>query len=261
MTDNSKTIASFFIEILRNMDNNLNFLFRDLISNFKISTFVFLILISFIYGIIHSIGPGHGKSLVASFFLKEKHPLKKSLILSVIISVIHTGSAVVLSFLLFFVLTSIKGMFRIKMQSYFMAASGLLILIIGILFLFLKIFRKNPKNNIEEKHSKNGNLILIGVSAGIVPCPASLMIMLLALSKNIICIGLTSVLSISLGMFFLLTIIGVISIKSRDGIIFFSDKTLKKSKLISIILEYFSIVLIIIIGLGMSLNFILSFIR
>jgi hypothetical protein len=28
---------------------------------------------------VHSLGPGHGKSLVASFFMKEKHPQRKSL--------------------------------------------------------------------------------------------------------------------------------------------------------------------------------------
>ena len=61
-------ISSIFLGILRNMDNIINETIRNLITNFKFSTLIMLALISFIYGILHSIGPGHGKTLVASFF-------------------------------------------------------------------------------------------------------------------------------------------------------------------------------------------------
>ncbi len=193
-------IGYMFLEILRNMDNIINETIRNLISNFKFSTLIILILISFIYGILHSIGPGHGKTLVASFFRKEKHPCRKSLILAGIVSIIHTGSAIILSFLLYFILTGIKGMFRIKMQSYFIAVNGILILIIGVFFLFLKILHKDEANI--KNSAKSRNLMLIGFSAGIVPCPVALMIMLLTISKNITLIGLASVISISIGMFF-----------------------------------------------------------
>ena len=250
-------ISSIFLGILRNMDNIINETIRNLITNFKFSTLIMLALISFIYGILHSIGPGHGKTLVASFFLKEKHPLQKSLLLASIVSVIHTGSAVVLSFLLCFILTGIKGMFRIKMQSHFMAVSGILITVIGIFFLFLKILQKEET----KTSTKNKNLFLIGFSAGIVPCPVALMIMLLAISRNITIIGLVSVISISIGMFFLLTIIGLISIKSRDGILLTLSRITKKSEIVSMIIEYISIILIILIGIGMSLKILLTIIK
>ena len=259
MIQHNNSIIPLFLEILRSMDNIINETIRNLISNFNILTLIILFFISFLYGILHSIGPGHGKTLIASFFLKEKHPLKKSLLLSGIVSIIHSGSAIILSFLLYFVLTGIKGMFKIKLQSYFMATSGILIIIIGILFLILKIFHKDEINS--KSLPKNRNLILIGLSAGIVPCPVALMIMLLTISKNIIFIGLLSVFSISMGMFFLLTIIGLISIKSRDGIIFVSGKITKNNEIISTVIEYMSIIFIILIGIGMSLNIILSLVR
>lgn len=259
-------IISFFLGILRSMDNIINETIRVLVGDFKISALVILLAVAFIYGILHSIGPGHGKTLVASFFLKEKHPLRKSLILAAIISAIHSGSAIILSFLLYFVLTGIRGMFKIQLQSYFMAVSGIFIVVIGVLFLILKIVKKDhakldekvKDENIKNDKRKNRNLILIGISAGIVPCPAALMLMLFTLSQGKIYIGLLAVLSISLGMFFLLTIIGLISIKSRDGILFVSGKLTKKTETISTVLEFVSIGLIILIGLSMSSGIILN---
>jgi nickel/cobalt transporter (NicO) family protein len=185
--------------------------------------------------------------------------LRKSLTLAAIISIIHSGSAVILSFLLYFVLTGIKGMMQIRMQGYFMGISGIFIILIGLLFLLLKIFDKDKIDS--SNRSAGKNLILIGFSAGIVPCPAALMIMLFTISNNLVTVGLASVISISTGMFFLLTLIGIISIKSRDGIITASGKITKNSEIVSAVIEYVSIILIILIGISMSLNMILNLIK
>ncbi len=250
---------SFFMNYLRVADNMINELIREFTTDFKLSSLLLLSLISFLYGVAHSIGPGHGKSLVATFFLKEKHPVVRSVVLSFIISVIHTGSALVLSFLLFYVLTGIKGMFRIKLQSYFMTASGLMILALGILFFIFKLIGHNHEDSNADNtyKSSNGikNIVLVGISAGIVPCPASLMIMLFALSNNIIVIGLFSVLSISLGMFVLLSVIGAITIYSRNAFVTLSGKFQKNTEKIASIIEYISIMMIICIGFFMSSGF------
>ncbi len=245
---------SFFIEILRFMDNILNEKLRDLIDNFNIVTLLLLILISFLYGIFHSAGPGHGKSLVVSLFLKEKHPIEKSLILSALISIIHTGSAIILALLFYFVFTGVKGMFQIKVQSYFIVASGVLITVVGLIFLTFKIFGKDS----EKRSVKDRNLLLIGISAGIIPCPAALMISLLTLSKGIFIIGFISVVSISLGMFSLLSLIGFLSIKGRNSILLLSDEGLKRGEIFSTVIEYISILLIILIGVLMFSSILLK---
>ncbi len=248
MEEKIPELRNIFIEILRWSDDNINELIRGLISGFNLSSLFILIGLSFLYGILHSIGPGHGKSLVASFFLKEKRPLRKSLVLSMIISIIHTGSAIILSFLLFFVLTGIKGMFRIKLQSYFMIASGILIIVAGTFFLIFKIFCKEKDG--EDKNLDDKNLLLIGISAGIVPCPVALMIMFLTLSKKAFFIGLLSVSFISFGMFVLLSLIGIASSKLRDGILSVSSRFIKKGETVAVIIEYVSILLIIFIGIS-----------
>lgn len=247
-----------FRDIIIEYDMKIRDLIFGLTESFDILTFSILLSIAFIYGLLHSLGPGHGKGIIASFFLKEKHPLKKSVILAGIVSATHTGAAIILSFLIYFILTGIRGMMRLQMNSYFYTASGLAILLVGIVFLLFKVFHKKH-SNIPANNTKS--LIIVGLTAGMVPCPVSLTIMLLALQNNLILPGLITVISISLGMFVLLLTIGLISIKSRDGILFLSDKTVKKTEVISSALEYISIFLIISIGSVMSYSFIAGFIK
>ncbi len=243
------TLGEIFVDLLRRFDQIINSTLREIVSDFSFSTLLLLFGVSFVYGIIHSIGPGHGKALIASYFLKEKHKLGNSLLLSAIVSFVHTGAAIILSFLLFYVLTGIRGMFRVQLQSYFIFASGLMITIIGLLFLALKVFYRK-KEEASQRWSKR-NFILVGVAAGVIPCPVSSMIMMLTITHRAAYIGLISVFSISLGMFTVLSLVGLISIASRSGILTASEKVFKKTELVSKIIEYLSILFVILLGLSM----------
>ncbi|HOO70139.1 MAG TPA: hypothetical protein PK926_00135 [Spirochaetota bacterium] len=61
-------------------------------SHAEIMLFVFF---SFLYGIIHSLGPGHGKSLISSYFLTEEARIRKALVAGPMIALLHGMSAVV----------------------------------------------------------------------------------------------------------------------------------------------------------------------
>jgi len=45
------------------------------------STVLLILLIAFIYGVIHAIGPGHGKFVVFSYFLSDDADIKKGVLL------------------------------------------------------------------------------------------------------------------------------------------------------------------------------------
>ncbi|MCG8571282.1 MAG: hypothetical protein MJB14_14195 [Spirochaetes bacterium] len=248
------SLQSAFVKLLRTFDRQLNTLIRTIMKDFSYPLLFSLLGISFIYGIIHSAGPGHGKTLIASFFLKEKHPMSRSLLLGAIVSLVHTGSALIISVLMSFVLTGLRGIFRIKMQSYFILASGICITFIGLLFLILKIIHKDHPHI--KENSKN--IWLIGFTAGMVPCPVAMMIMLLAFSKNAFWVGLLSIIAISAGMFCLLAFIGVVIIFARKGILSVAGKLINQTEKISIIIEYISIFFIIAIGLMMTLTILIK---
>lgn len=255
MPEITSTLGERFVGLLRHFDQIINTTLREIVTDFSFSTLLVLFGVSFVYGILHSIGPGHGKALIASYFLKEKHKSVKSLLLSAVVSFIHTGAAVILAFLLFYVLTGIRGMFRIQLQSYFIFASGIMITLIGFLFLVLRIFYGGKKKT-EQKWEKR-NFYLVGISAGIIPCPVSSMIMMLTIAHGVVYVGLISVFSISLGMFTVLSLVGMISIASRTGILTASEKVFNKTELVSKIIEYLSIIFVIILGLSMVSSFLI----
>jgi len=242
----------YFVTLLKEFNQSINHTIRDLVTDFTIEALLLLIGISFLYGLIHTAGPGHGKLLVTSFFTKEKHPLRKVFTLAGTISVVHSGFAVVLSLLIFYVFTGVRGMFKIKMQSYFIIASGILILTIGLLFLILKILKKDDLDF--KFFGKSRNVFLVGLAAGIVPCPAALMIMLLTLSKDAVVLGLISVAAISIGMFLLLSLVGYLSLRSRQGILTIAEGKIRRVEKISVVIEYLSIILIIAIGTSMVVS-------
>jgi nickel/cobalt transporter (NicO) family protein len=238
----------FFTDILRNADQLVNRLLRAQVNDLSTMSLLLLMGASFLYGVVHSLGPGHGKLLITTYFVKDRHPLRNAVVLSGLVSLIHSGVSVLLALILFFILTGIRGFFQIRLQNYFITASGILILIIGLVFLILALRTRHSKQSTPSP--RKSNLFLVGLSAGIVPCPAALMIMLFSLSRGITGTGIAAVISISVGMFALLSVVGILSIKTRSVMVTaFGARGFGEHA--SIILEYIAIGGIILIGLFM----------
>ena len=50
---------------------------------------ILLLMVSFIYGVIHSIGPGHGKALAFSYFSSQKSSFFEAFVISLVTAFIH----------------------------------------------------------------------------------------------------------------------------------------------------------------------------
>ncbi|MEE8591157.1 MAG: hypothetical protein V3T35_07535, partial [Spirochaetia bacterium] len=99
-----------------------------------------LIGISFFYGVVHALGPGHGKSIAASYFLSTEVPLTRGLLMGGLIALLHAGSAIIVVLTLYLVLrhsylSSLENVNRvIRIVSHTLIAS------IG-LFMFIAAIR------------------------------------------------------------------------------------------------------------------------
>lgn len=254
-TNNEKfSIYEKYISIQKEGQHLIYRSIRSLKTDFKFLNFLLLFLITMGFGFLHSLGPGHGKALVAAYFLKRKTSDISVVNLSLIISMVHSGSAIFLAVLLSTILSSIKGIARIKMQGYFSFGSGILVVLVGTWFLISKI-RGKEIGNINENVNIKRQSWLVGISAGIVPCPLALMIMLITIPAQIVWIGITSVIGISIGMFLLLFIVGELSMRSRNKVVQIFEKDSSKVTVISEVLSYISISAIIVLGLGITLFF------
>lgn len=94
-----------------------------------------LVSLSFFYGVVHAVGPGHGKAVISSYVLANERTVRRGIVLSFLAAVVQALSAIVLVTLLAIILNA-AGL-RIKDTiGELETASYALIALIGAWMLF-----------------------------------------------------------------------------------------------------------------------------
>ncbi|MBT6993864.1 MAG: hypothetical protein HN952_02805 [Candidatus Cloacimonetes bacterium] len=234
-----KELKSTLTTLLKNLSNSFNFKY-----------FIILIAISTAFGIIHAIGPGHGKMIVGSYFLKEKSTPIKAIKIGCTIAITHSGLAIFLGIIFGIFVKSMKMHGRIDIQNYIGIVGGILITFLGIYYLWQKISNASHLHKI----SSGNNEMLLGIFSGLIPCPISMTIILFSLYFNVFLYGFISVIFFSVGMAFTISLIGIMIIKSRN---FISQIPVKNKRKIDNLQNIFGIVTsisIIIIGISLIVS-------
>lgn len=188
------------------------------------------LLICFMYGMLHALGPGHGKSIVVGYFLARKGKWKHGVALGAGITFTHTLSAVMLLFVLYGILkAAVFPSFELGRQGIEKVSYGLVcftgLLLIGIavhdLVKLLRIRRTGENETGEVAVSKNTSWKeLIGVAAvtGIVPCPAVALIVLFCLLNSMVALALASAGAVCVGMTLTNMLFGIGAIALKKGV-------------------------------------------
>ena len=139
------------------------------------------ISIAALFGLVHAFMPGHGKTVLVSYFLGRPSKVVAGLGASIILVLTHVGSAVVLVLTGFIVIRgTIGGAGR---APKFETASAPFIVLIGIWLLY---------NAVRHRHNNNPTTDgrVLAFVTGLVPCPLTTFIMVYAVSNGIIVAGL-----------------------------------------------------------------------
>jgi len=111
---------------------------------------LFLIAISFIYGILHAIGPGHGKAVISSYLIANDETLKRGIVLSFASSLLQALSAIIIVVAVFYFLP-----IRWTTAAYWLTtASFALVTFLGLWMLIKttpRLFSRKLRNNISAK--------------------------------------------------------------------------------------------------------------
>jgi len=223
-----------------------------------------LILFAFSYGLLHAAGPGHGKTLVASYLISHRHPFQKALIMSFFIGVVHVFSAFILTAGMLLVLNLV---FSAAMQQATLIltrlSGGLIILIAGYLAI-LKIRAYSASTSHQHSVAAAGfpltmsetvsctcaacrptshtTDIMMVMTAGIVPCPGTVTVFLFAISLQLYLVGFLAATAMSLGMGVVIFGVSFFSITMRDHLV-------QRFSRYVYMLEYAAIVIILILGI------------
>ena len=228
-----------------------------------------LLLFAFLYGIIHALGPGHGKTLVSSYFLGNKRSYTKAAFVSLAIGVVHTFSAFILTLGVYFMLDHLLSQVLHDVIRYTTVVSALIIIAIALWQLFKKIrayrsqpslrFNAAPSGGFSLLHSKAGmahqhscscracridnNTTDFGliISAGIIPCPGTVTLFIFALSLGLYGVGFFAALAMSLGMSLVIFASAAFTLSLQR----YSTQRFKK---LAPVLEFGSLAIILVLG-------------
>ncbi|WP_173366580.1 MULTISPECIES: nickel/cobalt transporter [unclassified Fibrobacter] len=184
--------------------------------------------ICFIYGMLHALGPGHGKSIVVGYFIARRGRWRQGVALGAGITVTHTMSAVLLLFILYAIFKATvftafeTGRIGIEKASYaLIMLTGILLVVLGI-----RDFFKQQKKEHEETPSEAAlpptarwrEIIGVAAITGIVPCPAVALIVLFCLLNSMVALSLLGALVICIGMTITNITFGIAAVALRKGI-------------------------------------------
>lgn len=169
---------------------------------------IFIFALAFGYGVIHALGPGHGKALVAGYLLAN--PTKRGHVFQIgfLIALIHACSALcVTAAAMYVVKTSTMRLFGDVNPPLFQI-SGALILMMGAWLLYDVWQSKRIQTESIRPHKSRFGVI---VSAGIVPCPGVITLNFFAITLGHLAIGFIASLFMSIGMGLSISLAGLLA--------------------------------------------------
>jgi ABC-type nickel/cobalt efflux system permease component RcnA len=176
-------------------------------------TVLLLAFFSFLYGMIHAAGPGHGKVFIGSYMIAGKSRFIDAVKAAITIVAAHTLSAgiLIVAFLIFFGMATMES--TAVAEGRLQLVSAGLICLVGVYLLVrgvLSALRKDPGLNATPGARKDRGLFALALSVGLIPCPGVMLIMLFAINLGMIPAGILAVLSMASGMFVTITLIGAL---------------------------------------------------
>ena len=209
----------------QNMQMRVSALFTTTMTNIRdrqsIMPFLVGLLIAFLYGAVHTLGPGHGKAVVISYFVGEGGSLGRGVRFGTQIAVCHVLTSVLVAVLADFAVRQTTGSspasFRIiRLLSYASIA------VIGGFMLFGAIRGACQHSHLPHEHGcschvhhAKGAGGLLSMAIGAVPCTGALMVLLYGLANDLLSTSVLMVFAISLGMAITLSAIGIAAILGR----------------------------------------------
>jgi nickel/cobalt exporter len=192
-----------------------------------------LLLLAGVFGAVHALTPGHGKTLVAAYLVGEQGTVWHALLLGLMTTLAHTGAVFLLA-VLFLLAPKTAGVV------YFLQGlvGGLLIAGLGLWLLLRRLggqpdhfhFGGHHHHHHDHTHADHHHgpvlppgetvrwwhLALLGLQGGMVPCVDAVILLCLAISAQRLWLGLPLLLAFSAGLAGVLVVLGVGVVYARN---------------------------------------------
>jgi ABC-type nickel/cobalt efflux system permease component RcnA len=198
---------------------------------------VLLLLAAFGWGAVHALSPGHGKAMVAAYLVGTRGSTRDAILLGATVTVTHTAGVVALGVV---ALGLSAWVLPEQLYPWLTLVSGLLVVGVGVAVLRGRLAGFGHRHDHDHDHghhhhgggahghhhggeehshdyplgdssrrSRTRSLIALGASAGLIPCPSALVVLLGAVAQHRIGLGLVLIVAFSAGLAATLTALGI----------------------------------------------------
>lgn len=198
--------------------------------------------LAFIFGAVHALTPGHGKTLVTAYLVGSKATPLQAIFLSMVTTLTHTITIFILGFLVLF-----ASQYVLPEQLYLVLSllSGITICTIGCWRLESYFNDSEPHHHHHlDTETTSNSPIALGVAGGLIPCSEALILLLGAVAIHQAMYGILLVSAFSLGLALVLAIVGLIAVYCRQWL-----EVLPQSKFLQTYMPLVSAIVIAIFGL------------
>ena len=183
---------------------------------------------AFVWGALHALSPGHGKTMVAGYLVGSRGRPKDAALLGLTVTITHTSAVFALGLI---TLAASAYVLPEDLYPWLGVASGAMVIAIGLWAIWTRLrrwraMRAEHDHGHHHMHAHGGHshthshaapgapittrsLIALGVSGGIVPCPSALVVLVAAISQHRLGLGLVLILAFSIGLAATLTAVGL----------------------------------------------------
>jgi ABC-type nickel/cobalt efflux system permease component RcnA len=169
-----------------------------------------LLAAAFGWGAVHALSPGHGKAMVAAYLVGTRGTARHALALGLTVTVTHTIGVFALG-----VVTLGLSAWIVPEDLYpwLNLAAGLLVAVVGASVLRTRLRARRAHHDHHHHHPPERigwrGLAAMGASAGLVPCPSALVVLLAAIAQHQVALGLVLIVAFSAGLAATLTALGL----------------------------------------------------
>ena len=223
--------------------------------------------LSALLGGLHALTPGHGKTLVAAYLIGSRGTVKHAVALGGIVTFTHTASVIAVGLLALLASQLILPGVLVPVLE---VCAGLLVVALGVRLVRERWRLRGGAHHHQRDHDhhhehdhqhlpkvvKPIDLLAMGVSGGLVPCPEALGVMLVAIGLDRIALGLGLIVAFSLGLAAVLIVIGILLVRFRGGL----DRLGKPGSHWQRLLPLVSAVIVTVLGVGIALKGLMSYV-
>ena len=217
--------------------------------------FYWLAGVSFLYGIFHAVGPGHGKAVITSYLLVSRQTVRRGVVIAFCAALMQGFVAIAVVMVVAVILRS-TAVQMTHATDWFEIMSYALVAAVGAWLLWSKLMLRSHRHHghnhghphhgeygghshhhdhghvhahdaaCGHSHAPDPRLLSKPLTAsrawaatlavGIRPCSGAIIVLVFALSQQLLLAGIGSVLAMSLGTFITVSSLAVIAVSAKD---------------------------------------------